>query len=69
MKIGIIIGSIRDGRSGAAVGAWVAENAAQRADAEFEVIDLKAFDVPLLTSATVPAGPVRSAFSGVSRTA
>lgn len=55
MKIGIIIGSIRDGRSGAAVGAWVAENAAQRADAEFEVIDLKSFDVPLLTSATVPA--------------
>ncbi|MUL44384.1 NAD(P)H-dependent oxidoreductase [Mycobacterium sp. CBMA293] len=55
MRIGIVIGSIREGRSGAAVGAWVAEHAAQRTDAQFEVIDLKAFDVPLLTSATVPA--------------
>ncbi|MUL66339.1 NADPH-dependent FMN reductase [Mycobacterium sp. CBMA 234] len=55
MRIGIVIGSIREGRSGAAVGAWVAERAAQRTDAQFEVIDLKSFDVPLLTSATVPA--------------
>ena len=55
MRIGIIVGSIREGRSGAAVGTWVAEQAAGRADAQFELIDLKTFDVPLLTSATVPA--------------
>lgn len=55
MRIGIIVGSIRDGRAGAGVGAWVAEHAAQRTDAQFELIDLLTFDVPLLTSATVPA--------------
>ena len=55
MKIGIIVGSIRAGRAGAGVGAWVAEQAAQRSDAQFELVDLKTFDVPLLTSATVPA--------------
>lgn len=55
MKIGIIVGSIRDGRSGKAVGDWVAERAAQHGDADFALLDLKEFDVPLLTSATVPA--------------
>ena len=55
MRIGIIVGSIRDGRAGAAVGTWVAEQAGGRDDAQFELIDLKTFDVPLLTSATVPA--------------
>jgi NAD(P)H-dependent FMN reductase len=54
MKIGIIIGSIRDGRKGESVASWVADTAKVREDAEFEVIDLKSFDVPLLTSATVP---------------
>lgn len=55
MTIGIIIGSIRDGRNGAAVGEWVAERASQRTDAQFEVIDLLAFDVPLLTAPVPPA--------------
>lgn len=56
MKIGIIIGSIREGRKGEAVAAWVDEAAQQRSDdgATYEVIDLKSFDVPLLTSAAVP---------------
>src|SRR5262245_48337688 len=55
MKIGIIVGSIRDGRKGAAVGDWVAQRAAEVADAQFEVLDLKEFDVPLMTSSTMPA--------------
>lgn len=54
MKIGIIIGSIRDGRFGERVGEWVTEFARQREGVDYEVLDLKAFDVPLLTSATVP---------------
>ncbi|MFT4084207.1 MAG: NAD(P)H-dependent oxidoreductase [Nocardioides sp.] len=54
MKIGIIIGSIRDGRLGEIVADWVAENAADIEGAEFELLDLRKFDVPLLTSATVP---------------
>ncbi len=54
MKIGIILGSIREGRAGESVARWVAEHAASRADVTYELIDLKSFDVPLLTSATVP---------------
>lgn len=35
-RIGIIIGSTRPGRNGAAVGQWVYDVAKQRTDAEFE---------------------------------
>ena len=59
MKIGIITGSIRDGRNGEKVTQWVAEAAGKRDDATFEVLDLKKFDVPLLTSATVPGAANR----------
>lgn len=54
MKIGIITGSIREGRSADAVKAWVLEKAAERNDAEYVDLDLKNFDVPLLSSSTVP---------------
>ena len=54
MKIGIILGSIREERSGQSVAEWVAREAETRQDATYELIDLKSFDVPLLTSATVP---------------
>ncbi len=36
----------REGRAGAAVAQWVAEQAARPDATEFEVIDLKEFDVP-----------------------
>lgn len=55
MTIGIITGSIRDGRAGADVGRWVAEHAARHTDTRFEILDLKTFDVPLLTAAVPPA--------------
>lgn len=55
MKIGIIIGSIRQKRRGEAVGAWVMEEAGKRTDAAFERIDLREFDVPLFTAPTNPA--------------
>jgi NAD(P)H-dependent FMN reductase len=56
MRIGVIIGSIRDGRKGHAVGEWVHERARQREDATFELLDLRSFDVPLLTSNVQPGG-------------
>ncbi|TWS19275.1 NAD(P)H-dependent oxidoreductase [Tsukamurella asaccharolytica] len=59
MKIGIILGSIRDGRKAEQVGQWVAAAAAERAGVEASVIDLKDFEVPLLTSATVPGAANR----------
>lgn len=55
MKIGIVIGSVRKGRNGKSVGDWVAAQAAERPDAEFVLVDLAEFDLPVLTSATLPA--------------
>ncbi|WP_257158842.1 NADPH-dependent FMN reductase [Corynebacterium cystitidis] len=52
--IGIIIGSIREGRLGESVGKWVADAAAKRAGADYKVLDLKEFNVPLLDAAQVP---------------
>ncbi|WP_068253045.1 NADPH-dependent FMN reductase [Janibacter corallicola] len=54
MKIGIIVGSVREGRTGTAVGRWVQEVAERHEGAEFELIELSDFDLPLLTSPTIP---------------
>lgn len=56
MQVGIVIGSIREGRKGAAVGEWVHERASQREDAAFGLVDLQALDVPLLTTNVQPGG-------------
>lgn len=53
MKIGIIIGSVREGRKGAKVAEWVEKSAADR-DADYTLIDLAEFDVPVLDWAKVP---------------
>jgi NAD(P)H-dependent FMN reductase len=55
LKIGIIIGSTRPGRVGEAVAKWVYEQSKARSDAEFELIDIKDYDLPLLDE-PVPAG-------------
>ncbi|WP_446663678.1 NADPH-dependent FMN reductase [Flexivirga sp. B27] len=54
MKIGIILGSVRDSRKGELVAEWVREHAQTTGGADFEVLDLKEFQLPLLTSATSP---------------
>lgn len=59
MKIGIVVGSIREGRKGGAVGSWLLELAKTRTDASYELVDLKQFDVPLLTSSVHPAAANR----------
>lgn len=48
IKIGIILGSTRPGRSGAAVARWVLDRAVARDDAEYELIDLADHPLPLL---------------------
>ena len=55
MQIGIIAGSIREGRVGLEVAEWVEGLAADRPDVDYVLIDLKDFDVPLFTSETLPA--------------
>ncbi|WP_150309099.1 NADPH-dependent FMN reductase [Planctomonas psychrotolerans] len=53
-KIGIILGSTRPGRNGKAVADWVLQHAQERTDAEYELVDLLDFNLPLLDEA-IPA--------------
>ncbi|CAM4179336.1 NAD(P)H-dependent oxidoreductase [Erysipelothrix inopinata] len=56
MKIGIILGSIREGRNGEAVAKWTLDFAQKRQDGvEYELVDLKDYDLPLLGLAPTDA--------------
>lgn len=55
LKIAVIIGSTRPGRVGEAVGRWTYEVASRRTDAEFELIDLKEMNLPLLDEPIPPS--------------
>lgn len=55
LRIGIIIGSTRPGRVGEAVGRWVYQIAAGRGDAAFELVDIEAFNLPLLDEPVPPS--------------
>jgi NAD(P)H-dependent FMN reductase len=59
-RIAIIIGSTRPGRKAAAVGKWVYEIAQKRNDAEFELVDIKDFDLPLLDE---PMSPIMGQYT------
>jgi len=54
-RIGIILGSTRPGRRGEAVARWVQEIAAQRDDAEFELVDLLDYKLPHLDEELPPS--------------
>ena len=54
IKIAIIIGSTRPGRKAEAVARWVHEIAGKRSDAQFELVDIKDFNLPLLDEAVPP---------------
>jgi NAD(P)H-dependent FMN reductase len=55
IKIAVILGSTRPGRNGEAVARWVYEIAKKRNDAEFEFIDIKDFNLPLLDEPVPPS--------------
>jgi NAD(P)H-dependent FMN reductase len=55
LKFAIIIGSTRPGRVGEAVARWVYELAKKRSDAEFELVDIKDFNLPLLDEPVPPS--------------
>lgn len=48
LKIGIVLGSTREGRVSPQVGEWVKKIADARGDAEYEIIDLADYKLPLL---------------------
>ncbi|HEV2319603.1 MAG TPA: NAD(P)H-dependent oxidoreductase [Verrucomicrobiae bacterium] len=60
LKIGIILGSTRPGRNGEAVAKWVHKNAQKRNDAEFELVDIQDYHLPLLDE---PVPPSQSQYS------
>ena len=55
IKIAIILGSTRPNRNGEAVAKWVYEIAQKRSDAEFELLDIKDFNLPLLDEPVPPS--------------
>jgi NAD(P)H-dependent FMN reductase len=55
IKVAIIIGSTRPGRKAEAVARWVDEIARKRGDAEYEVVDIQDFDLPLLDEPVPPS--------------
>jgi NAD(P)H-dependent FMN reductase len=60
LKIAIITGSTRPGRKSEAVARWVYDIAAKRSDASFEVVDIAAFELPLLDE---PVPPMMNQYS------
>ena len=55
LKIAIILGSTRPGRNGEAVAKWVHDIAKKRKDAEFALVDIKDYDLPLLDEPVPPS--------------
>lgn len=52
MKIGIILGSTRQGRVSPQVGEWVKGIADERGDAEYEIVDIAEYKLPFLGEGT-----------------
>jgi NAD(P)H-dependent FMN reductase len=55
LKIAIIIGSTRPGRNGEAVARWVHSIAGKRQDAQYELVDVAEFNLPLLDEPVPPS--------------
>jgi NAD(P)H-dependent FMN reductase len=60
LRIAITIGSTRPGRKGEAVAKWVYEIVQKRSDAEFELVDIKDFNLPLLDE---PVSPIMGQYT------
>jgi len=55
LKIAIIIGSTRPGRKAESVARWVYDIARKRADADYKVVDIEDYNLPLLDEAVPPS--------------
>jgi NAD(P)H-dependent FMN reductase len=60
IRIAIILGSTRPGRVGEGVAQWVHAMASRRSDAQYELVDIKDFNLPLLDE---PVPPSRGQYS------
>jgi NAD(P)H-dependent FMN reductase len=59
-KIGIIISSIREGRFGDKPAHWIQGRAASRTDLDVEIVDLRAYPLPLYGDANAASSDVKS---------
>lgn len=55
LKVAIILGSTRPGRNGEAVAKWVHGVATKKGGADYELVDIKDFDLPLLDEPAPPS--------------
>src|SRR5512137_391008 len=55
LRIGIILGSTRPGRNTEAVARWVFDQAQQRGDAHYELVDIAEYGLPLLDEPIPPS--------------
>jgi NAD(P)H-dependent FMN reductase len=55
IKIAIVLGSTRPGRNGEAVSHWMYEIAKKRPDGNFELVDIRDFNLPLLDEPIPPS--------------
>jgi NAD(P)H-dependent FMN reductase len=55
IKVGIIVGSTRPGRKADAVAKWVLEHARSRNDAQFGIVDIADYNLPLLDEPIPPS--------------
>jgi NAD(P)H-dependent FMN reductase len=55
IKIAIVLGSTRPGRNGEAVSHWMYEIAKKRPDDNFELVDIRDFNLPLLDEPIPPS--------------
>ena len=55
IRIGIITGSTRPGRNNEAVARWVHDIARSRSDAQFELVDIQDYKLPLLDEPVPPS--------------
>ena len=55
VKVAVILGSTRPGRNGEAVAKWTYEIARKRSDAEFELVDIQDYNLPLLDEPVPPS--------------
>ena len=60
IKTAIVIGSTRPGRKAETVARWVYEIAKKRDDSEFEIVDIKDFNLPMLDE---PMSPMMGQYS------
>lgn len=59
MRIGIILGSTRQGRVSEEVGNWVLEQAKEFGEAQYEVVDIRDYDLPLLGTTSDDKGIIK----------